>query len=87
MIPTDYSRNLASGKTAQVQLLLDGSDSNTASIALGYAEGVIQAYAQNQREGAQMHAHRQRDPRARRAAQSASGTTPIWCRATSSCRD
>ena len=42
MIPSDYSRNLASGKEAQVQLLLDGSDSNTASIAMGYAEGVMQ---------------------------------------------
>jgi ABC-2 type transport system permease protein len=54
VIPDDYSRNLASGKTADVQFLLDGSDSNTASIAMGYAETMIQNYAQNQREGAEM---------------------------------
>ena len=29
----------------QVQLLLDGSDSNTASIALGYAEALVRSYA------------------------------------------
>ena len=54
VIPTDYSKNLAAGRVAQVQLLLDGSDSNTAAIAMGYAEGLIQTYAQGQRTGAQM---------------------------------
>jgi ABC-2 type transport system permease protein len=54
VIPYDYSKNLASGKTAEVQFLLDGSDSNTASIAMGYAQSMIQNYAQNQREGAEM---------------------------------
>ena len=28
-----------------MQLLVDGSDSNTASIAMGYAEGVVQGYS------------------------------------------
>ncbi|HEY7337859.1 MAG TPA: ABC transporter permease [Bryobacteraceae bacterium] len=54
VIPSDYSKNLAAGKIAQVQLLLDGSDSNTASIAKGYAEGLIQAYAERQRQEAQI---------------------------------
>ncbi|MEI9813271.1 MAG: ABC transporter permease [Acidobacteriota bacterium] len=53
VIPTDYSKNLALGKEAKVQLLLDGSDSNTASIALGYAQGLIQAYAARTRDDAQ----------------------------------
>lgn len=53
VIPTDYSRNLQEGREAQVQLLLDGSDSNTAAIAQGYAEGLIQAFAQQAREDAQ----------------------------------
>jgi len=36
VIPADYSRNLLSGNSeAPVQLLLDGSDSNTAAIARG----------------------------------------------------
>lgn len=50
VIPPDYSRQLATGRTAQVQLLLDGSDSNTASIAAGYADGVSQAFALELRE-------------------------------------
>jgi ABC-2 type transport system permease protein len=50
VIPSDYSRQLTSGRIAQVQLLLDGSDSNTASIAAGYADGVSQAYALEMRE-------------------------------------
>lgn len=45
VIPRDYSRKLASGQEAEVQLLLDGSDSNTASIALGYAQALLQVYS------------------------------------------
>ncbi|HYK90918.1 MAG TPA: ABC transporter permease [Acidobacteriota bacterium] len=45
VIPRNYARDLLSGSEATVQLLLDGSDSNTASIALGYANSVVQAYA------------------------------------------
>ncbi len=54
VIPEDYSRDLALGKTAPVQFLLDGSDSNTASIAMGYAEGMLQGYAQRRRLDAEM---------------------------------
>ncbi len=52
MIPTDYSENLAQGKEAQVQILIDGSDSNTASIALGYAQGLISTHAARTRDNA-----------------------------------
>ncbi|MEO5923763.1 MAG: ABC transporter permease [Bryobacteraceae bacterium] len=52
VIPTDYSENLAHGKEAQVQVLIDGSDSNTASIALGYAQGLIQTHAARTRDNA-----------------------------------
>ncbi len=45
VIPPDYSRNLLSSREADVQLILDGSDSNTASIALGYAEALARDYA------------------------------------------
>jgi ABC-2 type transport system permease protein len=44
-IPPDYSRRVAAGDNSDVQILLDGSDSNTASIALGYANTVMQGYA------------------------------------------
>jgi len=54
----DFARQLLSGAEAPVQLLLDGSDSNTASIALGYARTLLQTYdfelrtsAQNRRGG------------------------------------
>jgi ABC-2 type transport system permease protein len=53
VIPTDYSDNLARGREAKVQVLLDGADSNTASIALGYAQGLIATYAAQTQNHAQ----------------------------------
>jgi len=52
-IPADYSRDLLQGKESPVQILLDGADSNTASIAMGYAQGVVQTYAKQARDNAQ----------------------------------
>ena len=49
----DYSRDLLLGKVTAVQILLDGADSNTASIAMGYAQGVVQTYARQARDDAQ----------------------------------
>ncbi|HUA84125.1 MAG TPA: ABC transporter permease [Bryobacteraceae bacterium] len=43
VIPKYFAQDLGLKKTAQVQLLLDGSDSNTAAIAMNYAEAVIAA--------------------------------------------
>src|SRR5207302_7031349 len=45
VIPADYSRHIGMGEQASVQLLIDGSDSNTASIALGYAESVVRRHS------------------------------------------
>lgn len=45
VIPSDFFRQSHGSNQALVQLVLDGSDSNTATIALGYAEGVVQAYS------------------------------------------
>ncbi len=53
VIPQDYGQDLEAGRQAQVQLLLDGSDSNTASIALGYADALVQAYSFTLRKAAQ----------------------------------
>lgn len=47
VIPQQYSRDLLRGANPQIQLLLDGSDSNTASIALGYANQLFRQYAQD----------------------------------------
>jgi len=51
----DYSRRLDSGQEADVQLLLDGSDSNTASIALGYADTVLRQYSFELRTAGENH--------------------------------
>ena len=46
VIPPEYARSLDAGRTAPVQAVLDGSDSNTASIVLGYAQGISTALNQ-----------------------------------------
>lgn len=53
VIPQDYANDVLSGGTPKVQMLFDGSDSNTASIALGYANGIVQAFAAELRGRAQ----------------------------------
>ena len=52
VIPRDYSKNIGEGRQAPVQILLDGSDSNTASIVLGYAESVTRDYSVELRQTA-----------------------------------
>lgn len=47
VIPKDFSRFLYSNQSVPVQLILDGSDSNTAMIALGYVKNVVSAYNTN----------------------------------------
>ena len=42
-----FARELARGGTAQVQVLLDGTNSNTASLVSAYAAGVIAAFAED----------------------------------------
>jgi len=44
VIPADFGENILRGNQADVQLILDGSDSNTASIGLGYARGILSTY-------------------------------------------
>jgi ABC-2 type transport system permease protein len=44
VIPRDYARRLLNGEEAEVQLLLDGSEANAGSIALGYAEALLSTY-------------------------------------------
>ena len=44
VIPKHFSRYVYSGQDAPVQLILDGSDSNTATIALGYATSIVFNY-------------------------------------------
>jgi ABC-2 type transport system permease protein len=45
VIPAGFARALARGDGAAVQALADGSDANTAGIALGYAQAAVQTYS------------------------------------------
>lgn len=44
VIPKDFSHFIKSGKAAPLQLLVDGSDSNTATIAMNYVRSVVSKY-------------------------------------------
>lgn len=45
VIQRDFAKTLARGEPAPIQFLLDGSDSNTAAIALGYARALASGYS------------------------------------------
>lgn len=44
VIPYDYAKDLQRGQQVTVQFLLNAMNANTAAIAQGYAEGVLQSY-------------------------------------------
>jgi len=46
VLPWDFSETIKSGRKARVQILLDGSDSNTANIVLGYTQAISRQYTQ-----------------------------------------
>lgn len=48
LIPPDFSGSLRGPEGARVQLLLDGTNSNTATVARSYAERIVQLYAERQ---------------------------------------
>jgi ABC-2 type transport system permease protein len=47
VVPREFAARLSAGRDASVQFLLDGSDSNTATIALGYAEATVRGYSRD----------------------------------------
>jgi len=47
VIPKDFSHYIESGKEAPLQLLVDGSDANTATIAMGYVRTIVASYNVN----------------------------------------
>ncbi len=59
VIPYDFAERRESQASAPVQFIVDGSDSNTATIALGYADAITQTFSQQmilqqvRREGVQ----------------------------------
>lgn len=46
ILPWDFSKQVKAGRKASVQVLLDGSDSNTANIVLSYAQAIARQYTQ-----------------------------------------
>jgi len=40
-----FAQDIKSGKTAQIQLIVDGTDSNTASVILSYANKIMERYS------------------------------------------
>jgi ABC-2 type transport system permease protein len=47
VIPLHFYRDLSKGKNTPLQFLIDGSDNNTALIALGYLSKIIQVFSSN----------------------------------------
>ena len=47
VIPADFSRRIEARRSASVQMIVDGSDANTATLAIGYAEAVVEGYSQS----------------------------------------
>ena len=43
-VPAGYSGKVAGGSTAEIQILIDGANSNTAAIVASYASSVVAAY-------------------------------------------
>jgi ABC-2 type transport system permease protein len=46
VLPWDFSRKIKAGKKASVQVLLDGTDSNSANIVLSYVQAISRQYTQ-----------------------------------------
>jgi ABC-2 type transport system permease protein len=46
-IPGDYRDRMGRGETVTVQVVADGTDSNSTNVALGYAAGLVAAYNQD----------------------------------------
>lgn len=46
VIGRDFAQRLEAGRDAPVQMIVDGSDSNTATIAIGYADVIAEIYSQ-----------------------------------------
>jgi len=52
-MPPRFGNRMTSGRPAPIQILIDGSDNNTASVSTGYVEQVLRGYSPNrERPGA-----------------------------------
>jgi len=49
VIPPDFAANLIKKKTAKVQLIIDGTDSTPANVALNSSQAIVNAFMQNEK--------------------------------------
>lgn len=47
IIPANFGQRLDSNRQPKIQIIVDGSDANSATLALGYADAVSQGYSEN----------------------------------------
>ena len=86
VVPRDFAQQIDAGRDAPVQLIVDGSDSNTATIAIDYADVIAELYShdltveQSQRRGGYAA------PRSPWTCGRGSGSTRSWTRETTSFR-
>jgi ABC-2 type transport system permease protein len=45
VIPPDFASDLDAGRTARLQAIVDGSDANTATIALAYTQAIVRTFS------------------------------------------
>jgi len=45
VVPPDFGRDVAAGRAAQAQVLLAGTNSNTANVARAYAQAIVEGFA------------------------------------------
>ncbi|MBI5632947.1 MAG: ABC transporter permease [Nitrospirae bacterium] len=50
-IPADFSESMARGRDVQLQVIVDGSDSNTATIGLGYISAAVEKFSRKVSRG------------------------------------
>ncbi len=55
VIPSGFGKRFHAGKSADVQLIIDGSDSTSASVAMGYARGIAGSLSQELAEEGLRH--------------------------------
>jgi ABC-2 type transport system permease protein len=48
IIPTDFSKRIRTARPASAEVIVDGSNSNTATIALGYITSIVEQFSQRQ---------------------------------------
>ena len=85
VVPRDFAQQIEAGRDAPVQLIVDGSDSNTATIAMGYADDDRPSiYALDLTAGAGPAAGCAAAHRSRWTCGRGSGSTRTWNRGTTS---